>query len=213
MNTIQDRLLSLASQHDLSKLSLRQIAKMAGVEHAQTVKYHLKKLVDAGKIRSVGGAIKVVSRGVEGSLLSLPILGSANCGTAARFAEEQVEGFIQVSSRLLPSSRDLFVVRAVGNSMNQADISGRTIEDGDYVVVKNTTEAPCNGDYVLSIIGGCANIKRFYQDTTHETVLLISESTEKELHPPIAIHPEDDYIVNGRVVNVIKMQAVAGGEA
>ena len=100
MNDTQERLLKLASQHDLSKLSLRQIAKMVGVDHAQTIKYHLGKLVDAGKITTMGGTMKVVGRGVEGGLLSLPILGSANCGSATRFAEERVEGFILVSPRL-----------------------------------------------------------------------------------------------------------------
>lgn len=204
MSTIQERLLTLAEQHDLSSLSLRQIAKMAGIEHAQTVKYHLGKLVEVGKIKSVGGAMKVVIRGTEGGLLSLPILGSANCGTATRFAEEQVEGFIRVSPRLLPSTRDLFVVRAVGNSMDQANISGRCIEDGDYVVVKTTVEEPRDGDYVLSVIDGCANIKRFYQDKESGTVFLASESSEGDLHPPIAIHQDDDYLVNGRIVNVIK---------
>ena len=205
MNDTQERLLKLASQHDLSKLSLRQIAKMVGVDHAQTIKYHLGKLVDAGKITTMGGTMKVVGRGVEGGLLSLPILGSANCGSATRFAEERVEGFILVSPRLLPSTRDLFVVRAAGNSMDQASINGQSIEDGDYVVIKTTAAEPHNGDYVLSIINGCANIKRFYRDKNNETILLISESSERDVHSPIAIHPDDDYMVNGKVVSVIKI--------
>jgi len=205
MSTIQDRLLTLAGQHDLSSLSLRQIARMAGVEHAQTVKYHLGKLVEAGKIRSAAGAMKVVSRGTDGGLLSIPILGSANCGTATRFAEDRVEGFIRVSPRLLPTSRNLFAVRAVGNSMDRTNVGGKGIADGDYVVVKAVAEEPRNGELVLSLIDGCANIKRFYRDSDGETVLLISDSSEGDIHPPIAVHRDDDYRISGRVVSVIKV--------
>lgn len=204
MSQIQERLLNLLSQHDVSELSLRQMAKMIGVEHAQTVKYHLGKLVEAGKVRTVGGAMKVVSRGMESGLLSIPILGSANCGTATHFAEERVEGFLRVSPRLLPTKRDLFVVRATGNSMDKANIRGRTIENGDYVVIQSSTKQPTDGDYVLSVIDGCANIKRIYRKPEDEAIFLLSESSEGELHPPIAIHQDDDYQINGFVVQVIK---------
>lgn len=210
MNDIQERLLNLLSQHDVSDLSLRQIGKMIGVEHAQTVKYHLAKLVDAGSVRTVDGAMKVVTRGADNGLLSIPILGSANCGAATRLAEERVEGFIRVSPRLLNTTKNIFVVRATGNSMDKANVHGRCIEDGDYVVVQSTAKDPQNGDYVLSVIDGCANIKRFYSDPANESVLLLSESSEGDLHPPIVIHQDDDYRISGHVVQVIKT-AVAQG--
>ena len=60
------------------------------------------------------------------------------------------------------------------------------------------------GDYILSIISGLANIKRFTEDKIHRQVVLQSESSQ--FFPPIHIHEDDmdEYLVNGKVVEVIK---------
>lgn len=81
---------------------------------------------------------------------------------------------------------------------------GNTIEDGDYVIIDSQARRPPNGAYVLSIINGAANIKKFVQDERHRHIALIAESTQE--FAPIYIHAEDDsdYCVNGTVVAVMK---------
>jgi repressor LexA len=158
-----------------------------------------------------GKTLKPASGGIDekSKLISLPIIGSANCGEAAVCAEQKVEGYLKVSLKILgdklkSKADDLFVLRAVGNSMNRANIQGKSIEEGDFVIVEKNQDTPANGDYVVSTIDGLANIKKFIFDQQNEQIILISEST-LEL-PPIYIHQDDysSYMVCGKVVEVIK---------
>jgi SOS-response transcriptional repressor LexA len=102
----------------------------------------------------------------------------------------------------------MFALIASGNSMNQADIDGEAIEDGDYVIIDREHKSVSNGDYILSVIDGSANIKKFHRDEAHESIVLLSESTEK--YEPIYIHEDDfsSYFINGRVIKVIKKPKV-----
>ena len=88
--------------------------------------------------------------------------------------------------------------------MNKANINGECVEDGDYVLVDPTVAAVRNGDYVLSIIDGMANIKRYFKDTDNERIILLAESSAS--FSPIFIHRDDmdNYLVNGKVIQVIK---------
>lgn len=87
--------------------------------------------------------------------------------------------------------------------MNKANVFGKAIEDGDYAIIDSKVKSPENNTYVVSVIGGVCNIKRFVRDTVHNQVILVSESTSD--FPPIYIHPEEtNYFVSGKVVDVIK---------
>jgi hypothetical protein len=101
MHNIQTLLLGMAKNTNLGELSLRQIAKMIGVEDKpQIVKYHLLQLEKAGllQLNLEAGIIKPITRGsnastsVKSPFYSLPIVGMANCGPATVFAEERIEG-------------------------------------------------------------------------------------------------------------------------
>ena len=83
-------------------------------------------------------------------------------------------------------------------------VKGNTIEDGDFVIIDKNDKNPNNGDYVLSIIDDVANIKKFVRDRKNKQIILLSESTEDL--PPIYIHPKDfsEYIIGGKVIQVIK---------
>ena len=86
--------------------------------------------------------------------------------------------------------------------MNKASVDGKTIDDGDYVLVDTEDKNAKSGDYVLSIINGMANIKKYAEDTQNRQIILSSES--KNYFPPIYIHEDDDYLINGKVVDVLK---------
>lgn len=121
-------------------------------------------------------------------------------------AEDRIEAMLVVSPKMVPVAHfdNLFAVKAVGVSMNRANFNDKTIEDGDYVVVDGQDRDAKTGDYVLSVIGGLANIKKYIEDKIHRQIVLESESDQ--FFPPIHIHEEDldDYIVNGKVVEIIK---------
>jgi len=208
MHITQERLLKLSKTYDFSKMSLREIGKLVGVKSPQVIKYHLLQLK---KYNFKSLSIKKTSSNtfnnnptLDDITFNLPILGSANCGVATTLAEETNGDYLIVSNSMVKRKGNLFVLRAKGDSMNQADIDGQAIEEGDYIIVDGNERTPRNGDYIVSIIEGCANIKKFFKDNLNDQILLISESTES--YPEIIIHRDDfsNYMVNGIVVKVIK---------
>jgi len=212
MHKLQQAILELASKKPLEGMTLREIGEHVGEDHPQKIKHHLNQLRAKGLLVS-GDKPRPLSIGTTKSegqtrMISIPILGAANCGNPREFAIENLEGYLTVSPSMVPKKKKLFAVRAVGSSMNQANIKGKSIEDGDYVIIDPQVSHPRDGDYVLSVIGGSANIKRFCKDVENGQIVLISESSQ-EL-PPIYIHPKDfaDYMVNGKVVQVIKKPKV-----
>jgi len=212
MHDIQAKLLTLAKQNkNLGKQSLRQIAKFIDAEgKPQMVKYHLQKLEQAGLIQLnlAKGIIRPVEKGVAGKVkglfYSLPIVGAANCGPATVFADERIEGYVKVSSSMLPRRKnDLYALVADGPSMNRAVVHNKdTIEDGDYVVVDSAARAPRNNDIVVAVIDGMATIKRYTEDKKRNRIILEAESTEN--YCPIYLHESDDFSISGKVVGVIK---------
>jgi SOS-response transcriptional repressor LexA len=206
MHPTQERLLELSQRYDLKKMGLRQIGRLIGVDHPQKVKFHLQKidqLLDSSKKVPRKAAL---SKSVGSNLLSIPIVGLANCGEATMIAEDRIEGMLMVSPKMLSVDNfdSLFAVKAVGTSMDSANLNAKTIEDGDYVVVDGQNRDVKTGDYVLSVISGLANIKKYTEDALNHQIVLESESSH--FFPPIHIHEEDldGYIVNGKVVDVLK---------
>ncbi|MCF7820145.1 MAG: winged helix-turn-helix transcriptional regulator [Candidatus Pacebacteria bacterium] len=212
MNENRQKILELAKKKDLNSLSYREIGREVGIKNPQTVIYHLEQLRKKGLIyfdpkkkstQTASGDSFVINE-----LFNLPILGMANCGQALELAQQDVLGYIKISPKLLPKKKSpegLFIVKAVGKSLNKASINGKSIKDGDYVVIDAHLQ-PRDGDYVLSVIDGAANIKRFYHDRVNREIRLVSESTLKI--PPIVLHEDDihttGYAINGVAVKVIR---------
>jgi SOS-response transcriptional repressor LexA len=212
MTNSQEKILKLAKEVDLGTLSLREIGEKVGIEHPQTVKNNIVKLRELGLLEQAkrDDFFKEVkdSKITNTLLYKVPILGFANCGNATLLAEEDFQGYLRLSSSYLKKRPNMFALIASGNSMNQADIDGEAIEDGDYVIIDREHKSVSNGDYILSVIDGSANIKKFHRDKAHESIVLLSESTEK--YEPIYIHEDDfsSYFINGRVIKVIKKPKV-----
>lgn len=212
IHKIQETLLSLSKEKNLGQLSLRQIGELVGGASPQTIKHHLNQLEKKGLIRidKAKGLIEKIQPGwaetsmKKARLMVIPVLGSANAGPAAINAIENIEGYLRVSSNILKrkSTDGLFALRVSGPSMNSASLEGKGIDDGDYIVVDGNERTPQDGDIVLSVIDRMANIKRFHLDRDNGQIALVSESTQN--FPPIYIHPDDDYMINGKVVQVIK---------
>lgn len=209
MHVMQKKILDLAQKQDLAKVSLRSITRTLGEKHPQKIKHHLAQLENKGFIK-IGNYKNQLSiqpvKQEKNSLVTIPIVGSANCGEATMFAEEQIQGYLRISPSLLDvHPKNLFAIKAVGNSMNRARVgkNEKPIKDGDLVLVKGSGLKPKQGAYVLSVIDGCANIKRFFYQKTDNRIALLSESTED--YPPIYIDLKsmENFLCNGTVVQVI----------
>lgn len=216
MNSTRQQLAKLIKDQDLSTFSMRQAGKMLNETepvHPETVKYHWNRLFKDGEVDYLYKAAKIAKKEIsvennilnDGSkLVSIPVYGAADCGPATQVAEQSDLGSLRLSSRLLKTSSysNLYALQASGMSMNKAVVDGHAINDGDYVVVDRSRNTPRNGDCVVAIVDGLANIKRFYREKAR--ICLLSDSTEQ--YDPIFIHPEDqsDSLIGGTVIQVVE---------
>lgn len=217
IHLIQAKLLELSSEQNLAELSLREMGKKIGLpgESPQKIKHHLLQLQKKGFItinRAKGmmgrsssdptwakGLLKKANR-----LFSIPIIGTANCGPAEIFAEQNFRGFLRASGKLIGRSKPngLYAIKADGSSMNRAIIGNKTIEDGDLVIVDGEDRNASTGDVVLVIIDNKATIKRFIDDRKNEQIVLRADSSYD--YEPIHLHPDDDFFINGKAIAVVK---------
>ncbi|MFA5742692.1 MAG: S24 family peptidase [Candidatus Paceibacterota bacterium] len=211
MNANQQKIIKLAGEKDISKMSYREIGRELGIENPQTVIYHIEQLKKKGLIyfdsqKKCQKVAKLEAFATD-KMFNIPIVGCASCGPALELTQDIIQGYLKISQKLIkrPTPQGLIAVKAVGESLNKADVNGDNIENGDYVIV-NCNKAPENGDYVLSSIDGAANFKKYYKDNKRKEIRLVSESTMDI--PPIVLHQEDldafGYAVNGVVVRVVK---------
>ncbi len=206
MHKIQENLLSLLQNRNLNGLTLREIGFLIGEKYPQKIKHHLDQLQKRGliKVDKTNKIITKISRGPISNtkLISVPIVGVANCGPATIFANENIEGYLKISKSILKKTKNIFAIRANGLSMNKTNVNGNTIEDGDYLLVDSEQTSPSDGDVVLSIIDDMANIKKYVWDKINNQIVLVSESTQDI--PPIYIHEDDSFMINGKIIQVIK---------
>lgn len=217
MHIIQEKLLQLSKNVDLSQITLREMAKriqMSG-ESPQKIKHHLLQLQKKGffKINRNKGIMKRTdntpgwAKGLlkkTNALFSIPIVGTANCGPATIFAEQNFQGFLKISSKLIGRSKPtgLYAIKSSGSSMNRAEINGKYIEDGDFVIVDSQVKSPKTGDVIVTIIDNQGTIKRFIDDRVNGQIILKADSLFD--YEPIYLHPDDDFNISGKVVNIIK---------
>jgi SOS-response transcriptional repressor LexA len=210
MHPTQKAILDLARMKNLVSMSLKEIAGCIGEDPVpQKIKYHIDCLVKNGflKVDREAGVAEVVAAGGKQGVVSLPLVGAASAGPATVFADENVEAYLQVSSSFLPRrGGDFFVIRVVGNSMNNADVNGQCIGNGDFVVVDGRDRVPQDGKYYVSIIGDVANIKKVRLDKRNGVIALVSESKTPDEFPPIFIDLTngDSFSIAGKVVRVLK---------
>jgi SOS-response transcriptional repressor LexA len=217
MHPIQEKLLELSKRGNLAKLSLRDMAQGIGMpkESPQKIKHHLLQLQKKGFL-SIDRAKGMMSRASAepdwakgllhktSRLFSIPIVGTANCGPATIFAEQNFEGFLRASSKLVGRSKPvgLYAIKASGSSMNRAEVNGRRIEDGDYLIVNSGDTDVKTGDVVLAIVDNKASVKKYIDDRVNGQIVLVAESSLD--YEPIYLHEDDDFTISAKVIGVIK---------
>lgn len=211
MHKIQEEILKIIETKNIGNLTLREIGELIGEKYPQKIKHHLDQLQKKGLIKidkKKSNIERVLSGPIQNTkLISIPIVGVANCGPATIFANENIEGYIKISKSILRKCQNIFAIRAQGLSMNKANINGHNIEDGDYLLIDSSQSSPSNGDIVLSVIDDMANIKKYVWDEDNNQIVLVSESTQDI--PPIYIHEDDSFMINGKVIQVIKKPKIA----
>lgn len=187
-----------------------RLTSVLPVASLNSIVQYLKSLEKKGYIyreRNKRGGIRlpelaedVENNGFGVGFFEIPVLGLANCGEPAAYAEQAFDGTVKVSQRLLQSKKadGVFMVKVTGDSMNK-----RGLEEGDYAIIKHKDYmgGVQNGDIVLAIVNGLATIKTFFQ--TVDSVVLRPESSNTK-HQPIFLHPDDSFFINGKLVGVFK---------
>lgn len=219
MHPIQEKLVRLSKVRDLSKLSYREIGRQltdsddpTARVHPTNVKYHLDQLISDGLIdasqRPVIRSQRLTANPTDFNLnlVKVPIVGSANCGPATIFADDKIEGYLQVSPLILKTKNynDLYALRASGDSMNNSQVMGKPIISGDFVIVDSSKITPRDGERVVVVRDNVANIKQIFFDHSEEVIILRSESTKD--YNPIFVSPNDEWdgLISGTVIQVIK---------
>lgn len=143
---------------------------------------------DDGKLRVLREAPSTRS---HAQTILVPLVGTAACGTPL-LAEENIEAEIPVTTDLAKPGYRYFLLRAKGNSMDQAAIA-----DGDLVLVRQQNIAE-NGQIVVALIDDEATIKELHR--TQTAVVLKPRSSSSE-HQPIIL--TRDFQIQGIVVTAI----------
>ncbi len=217
MHPMQQALLELSKKSNLAQLSLREMAAGIGApgESPQKIKHHLLQLQKKGFL-SIDRARGMMERtslkpgwstglvNKKSTLFSIPMIGVTNAGPAKVFAEQNFQGILRISGRLIGRSEPtgLYALKVDGSSMNRALVDGKLIEDGDFVIVDSKDTDASTGDVVLAIIDSRATIKRLVNDKENGQVVLKADSSFD--YEPIYLHPDDDFAISGKVIGVIK---------
>jgi SOS-response transcriptional repressor LexA len=144
------------------------------------------------------------SSGLEGAL-RVPVYGLASAGDALAFAEDNIDGYLQISESLLGQSTKakLFAVKTLGDSMNKEGIG-----DGDYVIFeKRDSDYDYDGKIVVAVVNGLATIKH-YRKLGNGVIGLFPSSTNT-FHQPIYIHESDSFMIAGVFKKVLPVKFVS----
>lgn len=123
--------------------------------------------------------------------IEVPVIGRASCGKPI-LAIENVETMIPVSKKLAKPPYKYFLLKAKGDSMNNAGIN-----DSDLVLVRQQQTAQ-NKDIIVALIDDEATIKEY--NIVDDKVILKPISSNPS-HKPIIL--TNDFTVQGIVVSTI----------
>lgn len=170
---------------------------------------YLKSLEEKGYIKKTKAdrGIEIIEQ-TKKKFVSIPILGTANAGCPLFFAEQNIEGFLKISRKLFTQqiTEHIFAIEVSGNSMNLSTVRDKRIEDSDYVLIDAACKDFQNGDKVLATIDGLATIKTFMR-IDENNIGLFPQSTESQ-HRPIYLTAEDNFVINGKIIDVMKNPAM-----
>jgi repressor LexA len=176
--------------------TVRELMKALGYSSPRSASQVIERLVKIGVLaKSSTGKIRLIRDLNEdlssANTIKVPIVGNVSCG-ALMDAIENIESFVPVSINIAHPPWRYFILKASGDSMNEAGIN-----DGDLVLVRQQPIAR-NGELVVALVDNEATIKELR--VLPDKILLIPKSTNKQHHPIIL---ERKFQIQGVVVTSI----------
>jgi len=130
--------------------------------------------------------------------VSIPLAGNIAAGTPF-LAIENIEAYIPYDAeKLHGQAEDYFFLQIVGDSMNKAIIKGKTIDDGDFVLIHKQSTANI-GQRVVALVGDEATVKKLGKG--NGCIELQPESTNPKNKP---IYVFEELIIQGVVYDILK---------
>lgn len=175
--------------------SISEMATYLKVKSKNAVAKLLNALERSGHIKTSGKArgisvLDSLGESLEKGLISVPLVGQIQAGSP-HLAEEQIEEWINLPSSLIRGRRDVFLLKVRGDSMVNAGIY-----QGDLVIVRPVKEAK-NNDIVVALLHDEATVKRL--------VYVKNRAYLKAENPGFPnIYPKEEWMVQGKVVGVIR---------
>ena len=173
--------------------TLREINGVTGGKSPRSASLIIDRLVASGLIKKNGRSLILLNTYDDSSVstVEVPLVGSIACGTPI-FAEENIQTYISISTRMAKKGSKYFLLRALGDSMDEAGINS-----GDLLLIRQQETAE-NGDKVVALINDKATMKIF--ERTRDAVILRPKSKNKD-HKPIIL--TDNCMIQGVVVAVL----------
>jgi repressor LexA len=173
--------------------TLREINEVTGGKSPRSASLVIDRLVESGLIKKNGRNIILANTYNESSVstIDVPLVGAVACGTPI-FAEENIQTYIPISTRMAKKGSTYFLLRALGDSMDEAGINS-----GDLLLIRQQDSAE-KGDKVVALINDEATVKVF--EKTRDAVILRPQSKNKN-HKPIIL--TDNCMIQGVVVAVL----------
>lgn len=177
--------------------TVRELQKKLGCSTPMGVVSHLNALELKGYIERVEnkarGILLTADNNRVDDLIQVPLVGSVACGMPI-WAEEMIEDIISLPRTLVKYSKDVFMLKAKGDSM---DLAG--IEEGDLILFHKQDIAD-TGDKVVVLLGNEATCKKFVIEDNRPIFRPMSTNCENK-----DIIPEDNtFMIQGKVIGVIK---------
>ena len=140
--------------------SVREIAQAVGLKSTSTVPWpppRGRQPRDAMKPRAM--EVTGDPNFIRNNSTAVPVVGRVTAGQPI-FAEENLEEYVPIPDIMLGEGEH-FILHVKGDSMIEAGIL-----DGDYIIVRKTSEA-LNGEIVVAMIDDSATVKRYFKEDGH----------------------------------------------
>ncbi len=176
-------------------LSVRELMNEMGYRSPRSAMLLMDELEKNGFLeRKPDGGFRMVkdlSTETMARTVLVPLVGNVTCG-APILAEENIEAMIHISTSLIMGTSKHFLLRAIGDSMNDAGIN-----PGDLMLIRQQKVAE-NGQKIVALIDDEATVKEFQHKG--EVVALMPRSKNPK-HKPIIL--ERDFQIQGIVIATI----------
>jgi len=188
-NLIRNRLV-----HEGKKPTLREINEVTGGKSPRSASIVIDRLVRMGLLKRNGDNLRLTENAINSAsieTINVPLVGTVTCGLPV-LAVENIEAYIPVSTNLAKKGSQYFLLRASGDSMNEAGI-----QDRDILLVKQQSTAE-DGQKVVALINDEATVKYFERKNS---AVILRPKSSNNVHKPIIL--TDNCQIQGVVIAVL----------